>query len=109
MTVRTETRTAKCPLPASIELVGHRHRIRVEQSGEDRIGTLEAGKYADLVVLDRDYMTVPIDEIRDLKPELRSRGSESPTVPYRAPDDPGVLAAAPFAGQPWSCSGNRAL
>ena len=37
---------------------------------EDKIGTLEAGKYADLVVLDRDYMTVPIDEIRDLKPEL---------------------------------------
>ena len=37
---------------------------------EDKIGTLEAGKYADLVVLDRDYMTVPIDEIRDLQPEL---------------------------------------
>ena len=37
---------------------------------EDRIGTLEAGKYADLVVLDRDYMTVPIDEIRNLKPVL---------------------------------------
>eukprot|EP00903_Cladosiphon_okamuranus_P004323 g4321.t1 len=34
---------------------------------EDKIGTLEAGKYADLVVLDRDYMTIPIDEIRDLK------------------------------------------
>lgn len=37
---------------------------------EDKIGTLETGKYADLVVLDRDYMTVPVDEIRELKPVM---------------------------------------
>ena len=37
---------------------------------EDKVGTLEAGKYADLVVLDRDYMTIPIDEIRDIQPVL---------------------------------------
>ncbi len=48
---------------------------------EDKIGTLEAGKYADLVVLDRDYMTVPIDEIRDLKPELTMVAGE---VVYQA-------------------------
>ena len=50
---------------------------------EDKIGSLEAGKYADLVVLDRDYMTVPIDEIRDLKPELTMVAGE---VVYRASD-----------------------
>jgi hypothetical protein len=37
---------------------------------EDKLGTLEVGKLADLVVLDRDYMTVPEDDIRDLKSVL---------------------------------------
>ena len=32
---------------------------------EDRIGSLEAGKLADFVVLDRDILTCPEDEIRD--------------------------------------------
>ncbi len=34
---------------------------------EDTIGTLEPGKYADFAVLDRDYFTIPIDDILDLK------------------------------------------
>ncbi len=34
---------------------------------EDTIGTLEAGKYADFAVLDKDFFTLPIEEVRDLK------------------------------------------
>jgi predicted amidohydrolase YtcJ len=34
---------------------------------EKRLGTLEPGKLADLVVLDGDYMTVPEEKISDLK------------------------------------------
>lgn len=34
---------------------------------EDHLGSLEAGKLADFAVLDRDYMTVPEDEIKDLR------------------------------------------
>lgn len=34
---------------------------------EKKLGTLEAGKLADLVVLDKDYMSVPEDEISDLR------------------------------------------
>ena len=41
---------------------------------EDKLGTLEAGKLADLVVLDRDYLTVPIDEIYTLEPVLTMVG-----------------------------------
>jgi hypothetical protein len=37
---------------------------------EDRIGSIEPGKLADLVVLDRDYFEVPDDEIRTLRSVL---------------------------------------
>lgn len=35
---------------------------------EDDLGSIQPGKLADLVVLDRDYLTVPVDEIKDIKP-----------------------------------------
>ena len=41
---------------------------------EDDLGTLEAGKLADLVVLDRDYMAVPEDEIFNIVPVLTMVG-----------------------------------
>lgn len=34
---------------------------------EDTLGSLESGKYADFVVLDRDFFTIPVDEILDVK------------------------------------------
>ena len=37
---------------------------------EDLLGSLEVGKLADIVVLDRDYMTIPVEEIRDLNSVL---------------------------------------
>jgi predicted amidohydrolase YtcJ len=33
---------------------------------EEEIGSLEVGKRADLIVLDRDYFKVPVDDIRTL-------------------------------------------
>ncbi len=35
--------------------------------GEDEKGALEAGKLADLIVLDRDILTCPVDEVRDIE------------------------------------------
>ena len=32
---------------------------------EDRVGSLEAGKLADLIVLDRDLLKCPVDQIKD--------------------------------------------
>jgi hypothetical protein len=41
---------------------------------ENNLGSLEAGKQADLVVLDRDYMTVPADEIKHIHPIMTMVG-----------------------------------
>jgi predicted amidohydrolase YtcJ len=34
---------------------------------EDRIGSLEAGKHADFVVIDRDLLTCPEDQIKEAR------------------------------------------
>jgi len=41
---------------------------------EDDLGSLEIGKFADLVVLDRDYMTIPADDIVNIDPLLTMVG-----------------------------------
>jgi predicted amidohydrolase YtcJ len=43
---------------------------------EDSIGSLEVGKYADIVVWDRDPDTVPAGELKDLQAELTFLGGE---------------------------------
>ena len=53
---------------------------------DDRRGTLEAGKLADLAVLSADYMTAPVKEIGKIKSVLTMVGGKV------------VYAAQPFAG-----------
>ena len=43
---------------------------------EKNLGSIEKGKLADLVVLDRDYMSVPLDEIKDIKPVMTMVGGK---------------------------------
>ena len=41
---------------------------------ENNLGTIQPGKLADLVVLDRDYLTIPADQIKDIKPMITMIG-----------------------------------
>jgi predicted amidohydrolase YtcJ len=34
---------------------------------DDKLGSLEPGKLADLVVIDRDYLACPVKELREIK------------------------------------------
>jgi predicted amidohydrolase YtcJ len=44
---------------------------------EGNLGSLAPGKFADLLVLDRDYLTVPAEEIKDIKPLLTVVGGKA--------------------------------
>jgi predicted amidohydrolase YtcJ len=57
---------------------------------EDRIGSLEAGKDADIVVWDRDPYAVPTDRLRDMKCELTMLGGK---VVHKASVTPITIAA----------------
>ena len=50
---------------------------------DDKIGSIEVGKYADLAVWDRDLYTVPTDEIKDMKCLMTLFNGE---VVYRSED-----------------------
>ena len=41
---------------------------------ENSLGSIQPGKLADLVVLDRDYLTVPADQIKNIKPVMTMVG-----------------------------------
>jgi predicted amidohydrolase YtcJ len=55
---------------------------------EDDLGSIAAGKLADFVVLDRDYLTIPADQIKDIKPVMTfvggKMGYNSTAAPARA-------------------------
>ncbi len=50
---------------------------------EDRIGTLEVGKYADIAVWDRDLYSVPTEEIKEMRCQLTLVNGE---IVYEAPE-----------------------
>lgn len=43
---------------------------------ENDLGSIQSGRFADLVVLDRDYLTVPADEIKDINPVMTMVGGK---------------------------------
>jgi predicted amidohydrolase YtcJ len=43
---------------------------------ENDLGSLEIGKLADFVVLDKDYLTIPIDQIPEITPQMTVVGGQ---------------------------------
>lgn len=43
---------------------------------EDNLGSIAPGKFADLVVLDRDYLTIAVDQIKDIQPVMTMVGGK---------------------------------
>jgi predicted amidohydrolase YtcJ len=62
---------------------------------EDRIGSLEPGKDADIAVWDRDPYTVPTDRLRDMSCELTMLGGR---IVHKAPVTPITIAARVTSG-----------
>ncbi len=58
-------------------LIAHTRSNAYFMFQEANLGSLSPGKYADLVVLDRDYFTVPVDEIAAIKPVLTLVGGKT--------------------------------
>jgi len=51
-------------------LIAHTRKNAYFVFQENNLGSIQAGKLADLVVLDRDYLTVPADQIKEIKPVM---------------------------------------
>jgi predicted amidohydrolase YtcJ len=55
-------------------LIAHTRKNAYFVFQEDNLGSIQAGKLADLVVVDRDYLTVPADQIKDIQAVLTMVG-----------------------------------
>jgi predicted amidohydrolase YtcJ len=51
-------------------LIAHTRKNAYFVFQENNLGSIQAGKLADLVVLDRDYLTIPANQIKDIKPVM---------------------------------------
>jgi len=55
-------------------LIAHTRRNSLIIMQENNLGSIAPGKLADLLVLDRDYLTIPADQIKDIKPVVTMVG-----------------------------------
>ena len=62
---------------------------------EDKIGSLEVGKFADFVVLDRDYFTIPVDDILRIRPLMTMVGGKMVVLQESLAKDFGEQPAGP--------------
>ena len=55
-------------------LIAHTRQNAFLVFQENNLGSIQQGKLADLVVLDRDYFAIPADEIKDIQPVMTMVG-----------------------------------
>jgi hypothetical protein len=54
------------PISREDALIAHTRKNAYLVFQENNLGSIQAGKLADLVVMDRDYLTIPADQIKDI-------------------------------------------
>jgi predicted amidohydrolase YtcJ len=64
------TKVIRQPITREDALIAHTRKNAYFVFQESNLGSIQAGKLADLVVLDRDYLTIPADQIKDIKPVM---------------------------------------
>ena len=57
----------KQPISREDALIAHTRKNAYFVFRENDLGSIESGKLADLVVVDRDYLTIPADDIKNIK------------------------------------------
>jgi predicted amidohydrolase YtcJ len=62
------------PISREDALIAHTRKNAYLVFREDSLGSIQSGKLADLVVLDRDYLTIPAEQIKDIKPVMTIMG-----------------------------------
>ena len=62
------------PISREDALIAHTRNNAFFFFRENELGSIAPGKLADLLVLDRDYLTVPADEIKDINPLITMVG-----------------------------------
>jgi predicted amidohydrolase YtcJ len=73
------------PVSREAALIAHTRSNAYLFFREAELGSIQGGHFADLVVTDRDYLTVPADQIKDIKPVLTMVGGK---VVYDAAAEP---------------------
>jgi predicted amidohydrolase YtcJ len=64
------------PVSREEALIAHTRKNAYLVFQENNLGSIQPGKLADLVVLDRDYLTIPADQIKDITPVLTMVGGK---------------------------------
>jgi len=62
---------------------------------EDQLGTLEVGKFADLIILDRDYFTVPVDDLLKIRVPMTMVGGKIIQLQASLASEFGVTSIGP--------------
>jgi predicted amidohydrolase YtcJ len=62
------------PIGREDALIAHTRKNAYFFFRENDLGSIQTGKLADLAVIDRDYLTVPADQIKDIKPVMTMVG-----------------------------------
>jgi predicted amidohydrolase YtcJ len=66
----------RTPVSREHALIAHTRSNAYLFFRENDLGSIQPGRLADLVVTDRDYLTVPADQIKDIKPVLTMVGGK---------------------------------